>query len=296
MKKDEAKQNLDYRIHSKDFLAVELKSTHKVIGNLYFAFKNLDTYELGYVFNSKFWGKGYAYEASKALINEAFSHGVHRISANCDVLNKKSWSLLERLGFIRSGYIEKNVYFWLDKEGKPIWKDTYIYSLLGEKQNLQESTMRRSKQALEYNESYEILKRNSNGVLALCVGNAPYGVPLNYCVEDNNIYFHGAPVGKKIDMIKVNNNVTFTVVDQDKIVKEEFTSYFRSVVVYGKAEILTNEVELKNALTLIGRKYGVDDKDRLDNEVNSSLNRVAIIRLKIDKITGKQAIELLMGK
>lgn len=37
--------------------------------------------------------------------------------------------LLERLGFEREAHFRQNVYFWTDAEGKPIWKDTYVYAL-----------------------------------------------------------------------------------------------------------------------------------------------------------------------
>ncbi len=40
------------------------------------------------------------------------------------------WKLLESLGFSREAYLKQNVYFWKDEKGTPIWKDTYIHSLL----------------------------------------------------------------------------------------------------------------------------------------------------------------------
>lgn len=40
--------------------------------------------------------------------------------------------LLRRLGFVREGHLNKDIYFRKDKTGNPIWKDTYIYSRLSE--------------------------------------------------------------------------------------------------------------------------------------------------------------------
>lgn len=57
----------------------------------------------------------------------AFDSGVHRIYAECDPQNTNSWKLLEALGFEREAHLKKNVYFWKDKDGAPIWKDTFIY-------------------------------------------------------------------------------------------------------------------------------------------------------------------------
>lgn len=120
------------RAGDKNFYAVALKQG-KVIGNLYFAVGDYNTWELGYVFNNDFWGKGYAFESTRALISYAFkSNLARRIVANCDPLNEPSWKLLERLGFRREGTIRKNIYFFLDDNGNPIWKDTYEYGLLKE--------------------------------------------------------------------------------------------------------------------------------------------------------------------
>lgn len=124
------KEDLDYRINSDEFIAVETKDNHKMIGNIYFSKRDFNSFEIGYVFNNKYWGKGYASEACKAIINEAFSKGTHKIIAHCDPLNPNSWNLLERLGFEREAHLKENVYFWVDDDNNPIWKDTFIYGLL----------------------------------------------------------------------------------------------------------------------------------------------------------------------
>ena len=55
-----------------------------------------------------------------------FGQGVHRIYAECDPENAASRHLLERLGFEREAHLKQNVFFWRDREGNPIWKDTFI--------------------------------------------------------------------------------------------------------------------------------------------------------------------------
>ena len=124
---DETKENLEWRISTDEMVAVELKNLHKMIGNVYMGKRDFEALEIGYVFNRNYWGYGYAAESCKALIQQAFSNGVHRIYAECDPNNKSSWKLLEALGFQREAYFRKNVYFWKDETGKPIWKDTYVY-------------------------------------------------------------------------------------------------------------------------------------------------------------------------
>lgn len=130
MTEREAKKTLAERIGNPEYIAVILKGSGKMIGNLYMGEKGCLNLELGYVFNRAFWGKGYAAEACRAAISYAFMKGAHRIYAQCDTLNSNSWQLLERLGFKREATFIDNTFFWTDAEGNPIWKNTYVYSLL----------------------------------------------------------------------------------------------------------------------------------------------------------------------
>ena len=127
---EETEKNLRWRISTDEMIAVELKSEHKMIGNLYLGKREFESLELGYVFNKAYWGSGYARESCEAMIALAFSNGIHRIYAECDPQNTASWKLLESLGFAREAHLKSNVYFWKDEYNNPIWKDTYIYARL----------------------------------------------------------------------------------------------------------------------------------------------------------------------
>lgn len=132
MTRAEAEENLAWRIGTDEMIAVELKENHKMIGNIYLGKRDFASLELGYVFHRAYQGKGYAYESTRFLTELAFKQGTHRIYAECDPLNTASWKLLERLGFEREAFFKKNVFFWKDEEGAPIWKDTYVYAKLSE--------------------------------------------------------------------------------------------------------------------------------------------------------------------
>ncbi len=128
---EDARRDAKHRSNNDCFYAVCIKETGKLIGNLYLSKGDFDTWELGYVFNRKHWGKGYATESAKALVDTAFTQfGARRIIAMCNPLNEDSWKLLERLGMRREGTLLQNVYFKKDKEGNPIWSDTYEYGIL----------------------------------------------------------------------------------------------------------------------------------------------------------------------
>lgn len=128
----ETAENLDWRFSTDEMLAVELKDGGKVIGNVYLGKRDFNAIEIGFVFHRHYWGHSYAAESCRALIEKAFSNGVHRIYAECDPNNESSWRLLERLGFQREAHLRKNVSFWNDEQGKPIWKDTFVYAILNE--------------------------------------------------------------------------------------------------------------------------------------------------------------------
>lgn len=133
MTMSEVEHNIEWRISSDEMIAVELKKNGKMIGNVYLGKRDFSSVEIGYVFNRRYWGMGYAYESCSILIENAFSNGVHRIYAECDPENQASYKLLERLGFFREGHLRQNVYFKKDENGKPIWKDTLVFGLINPK-------------------------------------------------------------------------------------------------------------------------------------------------------------------
>ena len=128
---EKSKREAIKRSENDSFLAVCLKSSGKLIGNIYLAEQGFSTWELGYVFNAAFLGNGYATEAARALIDHAFEEkNAHRIVAMCNPLNERSWKLLERLGMRREGCLLQNICFNTDEQGFPVWQNTYEYAVL----------------------------------------------------------------------------------------------------------------------------------------------------------------------
>lgn len=128
---EECKKEAIRRTTDASFLAVCLNDTNKLIGNIYFAKQDFDTWEIGYVFNSNYQGKGYATESCIRVMDYVFKElDARRIIAECDPQNPPSWKLLERLKMRREGHFRQNIYFFKDKNDIPIWKDTYEYGIL----------------------------------------------------------------------------------------------------------------------------------------------------------------------
>ncbi|MEG1462516.1 MAG: pyridoxamine 5'-phosphate oxidase family protein, partial [Anaerorhabdus sp.] len=114
-----------------------------------------------------------------------------------------------------------------------------------------------------------------------------------YC--DSKIYFHSAKAGHKIDALEKNDKVSFCVVDADNIVPEKFTTYFRSVIVFGKARVLRDE-EKRFALELLIDKYSKEFSNNKEAEISGSFNAVSCIELTIEHMSGKEAIEYIREK
>jgi hypothetical protein len=154
--------------------------------------------------------------------------------------------------------------------------------------------MRRKKQQLSQEEAIAILERGTSGVLSLCgTDHLPYGVPLNYIYHEGALYFHCAQTGQKLDLITQNGNASFCVIGEDTIVPEEYTSYFRSVIATGTIEIVTDPSEKIAALEWMAKKYhptGTDD--HRDRVIQKELSAVCILAMKIEQLTGKEALEL----
>ncbi|WP_267554438.1 GNAT family N-acetyltransferase [Rhizobium rhizogenes] len=81
--------------------------------------------EVGYTFNPAYAGKGYATEATGAIITLGFEKfGFHRIFARLDAKNAGSVGVVERLGLRREAHLIQNDRF------NGIWGDEYVYAVL----------------------------------------------------------------------------------------------------------------------------------------------------------------------
>lgn len=160
-----------------------------------------------------------------------------------------------------------------------------------------EKQMRRFRQQLTDDECIQILCATTAGVLALCdKDHQPYGVPLSHVYENGKLYFHSALNGLKLDLIRQNENACFTIIAQDEIHPENYTTYFRSVMVFGKIRIITDENEKMHILEALGRRCNPEDSEGLSKEIKIGFNRCHALELSIKNITGKQAIELVSRK
>lgn len=154
--------------------------------------------------------------------------------------------------------------------------------------------MRRKKQLLSEAETIEILQSCTSGVLAVAGDNDyPYAVPLSFAYQDGKLFFHFAKAGHKIDSLVKNNKVSFCVIKTDHVIQKTFTTHFRSVIVFGKARILTEAGEKRYALERLVEKYSPDYITEGQSEIERDWNRVCVAEVTIEHMTGKAAIEII---
>ena len=108
-------------------LAVVLRDSQSLIGGcgIYLSEHKNKVGEIGYCFNKNYWGKGYASEASRAMLDFGFnSLKLHRIYATCDPANIGSAKVLEKIGMKREGHLREHLW------QRDRWRDSFLYAIL----------------------------------------------------------------------------------------------------------------------------------------------------------------------
>lgn len=157
--------------------------------------------------------------------------------------------------------------------------------------------MRRKRQLLSEEESIHVLHQSTSGVFSVLGDDGyPYGVPISYVYHEGKLFFHSALQGHKVDAVRNCDKATFTVISMDDVKPEKFTTYFRSVICFGRVHIITDEAEKMAALRLLAERYNPGDETRLQHEISKEFDRMLMIQFDIEQMTGKEAIELVRNK
>lgn len=118
--------------------------------------------------------------------------------------------------------------------------------------------MRNVNKPLTKEDCINILKNNHSGVLSLISPDGyPYGVPMTYVYMDGKIVVHSSIVGHKMDCIKSNPKVCFTIIDYDELSEDSVTNFYRSAIVFGTASIVEeNEKKFEYISRFTGELVG----------------------------------------
>lgn len=110
-----------------------------------------------------------------------------------------------------------------------------------------------------------------------------------------DITMKAAKAGHKIDAITKNPKVSFTAVDEDRIVSEKYTSYYRSVIAFGQARIIEGDERIE-AFEALVEKYSGDQPEEAKYEEVIGCSQACIIAINVVHITGKEAVEYVNSK
>lgn len=152
--------------------------------------------------------------------------------------------------------------------------------------------MRRFKQELSAEETADILKSGTTGILGvLGDDDYPYTVPVNYLYRDGKIIFHGAGAGHKFDAMLKHDKVSFCVIGHDEIVPDKVTDYFRSAIVFGRVRMIDDPDEKLRAAQDLGMKYSPEQA--VQDDIGRSFKNVVMYEITAEHMTGKESIEFV---
>ena len=150
------------------------------------------------------------------------------------------------------------------------------------------SRVRRQDRLLDEARAREILATAEYGVLSMVdLDGNPYGIPVNFVCEDDCAYIHCATEGKKLDILKSNEDISFCVVGKVNLLPDKFTTEYESLVLTGCATIITSDEERMHALELLLEKLSPEHKAIGMKYAKKSFYRTDIIRLDFTAFSGK---------
>ncbi len=152
--------------------------------------------------------------------------------------------------------------------------------------------IRRKERAMKTTQEMELLlERMPVGRMAVTTEDGPYIVPVNYLFFEGSIYFHSGLAGRKLDALRSDSRVCF-MVDEigPQVVWEEgcgISQIYKSVVCFGKAEFVQEQVEKRRILERMVQKYVPSSYPSVLIK-DQNLKKTAVVKIIIESMTGKE--------
>ena len=151
----------------------------------------------------------------------------------------------------------------------------------------------RKKQLLSDAECITLLKSTKRGILSVLGDDGyPYGVPHNhfYNEADGRLYFHSGMHGHKIDAIRACSKASYCVMDEGTPEENGWALNFRSVIVFGRIEIVEDHERAIELCRQLSYQF-THDEDYIAHEIRSAGPRTLVFALVPEHITGKRVNE-----
>lgn len=149
--------------------------------------------------------------------------------------------------------------------------------------------IRRKDRLLPENEAMMLLENGEYGVLSMVLPDEDaYGIPINYVWDkQRSIYFHCAPEARELRILNGCNRVSFCVVGHTRIISNQFSTEYESIVISGTMICQLEEAEKRMALELLLDKYSPEDKKIGLKYMEKSFHRTHVLKLIIESVSGK---------
>jgi len=152
--------------------------------------------------------------------------------------------------------------------------------------------IRKNKQ-ISKEECVALLTKETRGVLAVNGDDGyPYGMPMNhfYDPEEGCIYFHCGRNGHRLDALKRSDKVSFCVCEQGYKEDGDWAYKVRSVIVFGKVEIIDGIDAVSSMARKLSYKF-TQDETYIQNEIDRFARETILLKLKPEHICGKKVKE-----
>ena len=136
---------------------------------------------------------------------------------------------------------------------------------------------------------------SSDGKIVLAVNGDdgyPFAIPVNYFYDQDQdkIYFHGAKSGHKVDALKKNDKVCFTVYGNEHFEPGDWAPYVQSTVVFGRCRLVEDAAATEARVRELGLKY-YPGREEVEKEIAKAIKGVQLYEITIEHLTGKQIQE-----
>lgn len=153
--------------------------------------------------------------------------------------------------------------------------------------------LQRKNKQISMEECIEVLKNETRGVLSV-IGedDYPYGMPMNhwYNEEDGKIYFHCGKSGHRLDALQKCNKVSFCVYDAGRREEGEWAFKVKSVIIFGKIEIIDDMTQIIDITRKLSYKF-TQDENYIQNEIDKYAAGTLLLQLTPEHICGKLVTE-----
>lgn len=151
--------------------------------------------------------------------------------------------------------------------------------------------MRRHDLAMHREETLALIDTKKYAVLCLVDQEGkPYGVPMDYIRRDDQLFFHGAKEGRKVDSMKNNPYACAVIVGDTEIVPSKFGRKYESVIVEGSIKLI-DDLDMKRQVMLwVVERNSPDYVEKGKVIIEKLLERVLVYKMDMEIISGKHGI------